>query len=58
MAAAALDTPPTPSTDEVDSVYHQLRDILGVATEQQVESSLQRRAKVSVSSPGCSKASQ
>jgi hypothetical protein len=58
MVAAALDTPPTPSTDEVDSMYHQLRDTLGVATEQQMESSLQRWAKVSVSSSGRSKASQ
>jgi hypothetical protein len=57
-AAAPLDTLTAPSTDEVDKVYLQLKDILSVATEQQAESSLQQRAKVSVSSPGRSKASQ
>jgi hypothetical protein len=36
-----LDTSPVPSTGGVDKLYHQLRDILGVAAEQQVESSLQ-----------------
>jgi hypothetical protein len=42
MAATAtlLDTLPMPSTDGIDMVYHQLKDILGVATEQQAESSL------------------
>jgi hypothetical protein len=35
-----LDTLPAPSTGGVDKVYHQLRDILGIATEQQAESSL------------------
>jgi hypothetical protein len=60
MAAAAtlLDTLPMPSTDGIDMVYHQLKDILGVATEQQAESSLQRQVKVSVLSLGRSKASQ
>jgi hypothetical protein len=37
-AAALLDTLPMPSTDGVDRVYHQLRDILDIATEQYVES--------------------
>jgi hypothetical protein len=32
-AAMHLDTLPTPSTDGVNKVYHQLRDILSVATE-------------------------
>jgi hypothetical protein len=42
MAAAAmlLDILPVPSTDGIDKVYHQLKDILGVATAQQAESSL------------------
>jgi hypothetical protein len=53
-----LDTLPTPSTDKVNKVYHQLRDILSVATEQEEESSLQRWAEVSISSLGRSKASQ
>jgi hypothetical protein len=35
-----LDTLPTHSVDGVDKVYHQLKDILGIATTQQVESSL------------------
>jgi hypothetical protein len=48
----------TPSTDGVGKVYHQLKDILDIAAEQQVESSLQRWGKVSVLSPGCSKASR
>jgi hypothetical protein len=39
-AALLLDTLPTPSTDGVDKVYHQLKDILDVAIEQQMESSL------------------
>jgi hypothetical protein len=43
VAAALLDTLPAPTIDEVDKVYHQLRDILGVATEQQAESLLQLR---------------
>jgi hypothetical protein len=37
-AAALLDTLPMPSTDGVDRVYHQLRDILDIATEQYAES--------------------
>jgi hypothetical protein len=46
-----------PSTDGVDRVYHPLKDILGVAAKQQVESSLQWWVEVSVSSPCHSKAS-
>jgi hypothetical protein len=53
-----LDTLPAPSTDKVNKVYHQLRDILNVATEQEEESSLQQWAEVSISSLGRSKASQ
>jgi hypothetical protein len=32
--AALLDTLPAPSTDGVDKVYHQLKDILSVAAMQ------------------------
>jgi hypothetical protein len=56
--AALLDTWPTPSTDGMDKVYCQLKDILGVTIAQQVESLLQRRAEVSLSSLGRSKASR
>jgi hypothetical protein len=52
-----MDTLPVPSVDGVDKVYCQLKDILRVATTQQAESSLQRRAEVSVLSLGRSKAS-
>jgi hypothetical protein len=37
---ALLDTLPAPSTDELDKVYHQLKDILGVTFVQQVKSLL------------------
>jgi hypothetical protein len=47
--AVLLDTLPAPSTGKVDKVYHQLRDILAVATEQQAKRSLQRWTEVSVS---------
>jgi hypothetical protein len=57
-AAVLLDTLPVPSTDEVDRMYHQLKDILSVATKQQTESSLQWWAEVSVLSLGHSKASR
>jgi hypothetical protein len=40
IAAALLDTLPVPSTDRVDKVYRQLKDILSIAVVQQVESSL------------------
>jgi hypothetical protein len=58
MAATVvlLDNLPMPSTDGVGRVYYQLRDILGLAAEQHVESSLQRWAELSVLSPGYSKA--
>jgi hypothetical protein len=39
-------------------VYQHTKNILGVAAEQQAEGSLQRRAEVSISSPGRSKASR
>jgi hypothetical protein len=32
VVIALLDTLPTPSVDEVDKVYYQLKDILGIAT--------------------------
>jgi hypothetical protein len=35
-----LDTLFAPSADMVDKVYHQLKDILGITTAQQAESSL------------------
>jgi hypothetical protein len=53
-----LDTLPAPSTNGVDEVYHKLKEILGVVTEQQAESSLTRWAEVSVSSQARSKASR
>jgi hypothetical protein len=46
------------STDKVDRVYCQLRDILGVATEQHSEDSLQWWADVSILSPGHLKANR
>jgi hypothetical protein len=55
---ALLDTLLTPSTDRVHNVYCLLKDILDVTVMQQVESSLQWQAEVSMSSPGHSKASQ
>lgn len=54
-AAALLGTLPAPSTDAVGQVYHQLREILNVAAEQQAASSLQRRAESTVASPGRSR---
>jgi hypothetical protein len=53
-----LDTFDAASINGMDKVYHQLKDILGVSTVQQAESSLQRRTEVSTSSPGHSKTSQ
>jgi hypothetical protein len=55
---ALFDTLPAPSTNEVDKVYRQLKDILSVTAEQQAESSLQWWVEVSSSSPGPSKASR
>jgi hypothetical protein len=52
---ALLDTLPKPFADRVDKVYPQLKDILGTSIAQQVESSPQRQAEVSISSPSCSK---
>jgi hypothetical protein len=40
MAAALLDTLPAPSTNRVDKVYCQLKDILSITTVQPTESSL------------------
>jgi hypothetical protein len=57
-AAALLDTLPAPSTDWVDRVYLQLKDIHGVAAKQQAEISLQWQTEVFVLSPGRSKASR
>jgi hypothetical protein len=37
---ALLDTLPVPSTDGVSKVYQQMKNILGVAIEQQMENSL------------------
>jgi hypothetical protein len=54
--AVLLDTLPAPSTVGVDKVYQQLKNILGPAAAQQVESSLQRQAEVSISTPSRSKA--
>jgi hypothetical protein len=50
MAAvtALLDTLPVPSTNGVGKVYQQLKNILGTAVTQQVESSLKHRVKVSI----------
>jgi hypothetical protein len=53
-----MDTLPARSTNGVDRMYHQLKDILGIAIEQQVESSLQRWVEDSISSPSHSKASR
>jgi hypothetical protein len=56
VAAVLLDTLLTPSTDGVDMVYQQLKDILGVAAAQQAESSMQHWVEVSISTVGRSKA--
>jgi hypothetical protein len=45
--ATILDTLSAPSTDGVDKVYQQLKDILNIAPMQQVKSPLQLWAKVS-----------
>jgi hypothetical protein len=49
--AMLLITLPALSIDGVDKVYQQPKDILSTATMQQVESSLQSRAKVSILTP-------
>jgi PleD family two-component response regulator len=43
MVTTLLDTLPAPSTNEVGEMYQQLKSILGTATAQQVESSLQHQ---------------
>jgi hypothetical protein len=58
VATALLDTLPTPSTNRVDKVYCQMKDILGITVAQQAESSLQCWAEVSVSALSHSRASQ
>jgi hypothetical protein len=55
--ATLLDTLPKPSTDWVDSVYHQLKDNLVITIGLQVERSIQCRAEVTISSLGHSMAS-
>jgi hypothetical protein len=55
---ALLDTLPAPYVDEVDKVYRQLKEIIGITTAQQVERSLQHQAEISISSPGRSKGSR
>jgi hypothetical protein len=49
--AVLLDTLPAPSTDQVGTVYQQLKNILGTTTTQHVESSLQHRVKALTSPP-------
>jgi hypothetical protein len=56
-AAALLVTLTTSSIDRANKVYRQLKDILIIATAPQAESCLQRRAELSVSTTGPSKAS-
>ena len=51
-ATALLETLPEPSSGEVGRVYDRLKKILNIAAIQQAESSLQRRAEITVSSPG------
>jgi hypothetical protein len=58
VAAALLDTLPTPSAEGVDRVYRTLKDILGITTAKQAESSLWHWAGVSVLIPSRSKADQ
>jgi hypothetical protein len=53
--AMLLITLPALSIDGVDKVYQQPKDILSTATMQQVESSLQSRAEVSILTPDHSK---
>jgi hypothetical protein len=56
IVAELLDNLPAPSTDGVNKVYQQLKDILGAAAVQQAERSLQHHAEASVSTLGYSKA--
>jgi hypothetical protein len=57
-SAALLETLPAPSANLVDMLYRELKDILGITVAQQMESSLQRQAEVSIPIPPCSKAGQ
>jgi Asp-tRNA(Asn)/Glu-tRNA(Gln) amidotransferase B subunit len=52
---ALLEIVPTPSIDGLDKVYHQLKEILGITTVHQEESSLQCQVEISISSLGHSK---
>jgi hypothetical protein len=56
IVAELLDNLLAPSTDGVNKVYQQLKDILGAATAQQAERSLQHHVEASVSTLGYSKA--
>jgi hypothetical protein len=58
VATTLLDTLPMPSADGVSKVYQQKKNIIGVAAERQVESSLQQRAEFSITDLGRSKASR
>jgi hypothetical protein len=53
--AMLLDMLPPASTDEVDRLYHQLGEILAIATMQQAECARWRRARESTSSLGRSR---
>jgi hypothetical protein len=50
MIDVLLDTLPAPTTDGVDKVYHQLKDIIDITTMQQAESSIRHRIEVLISS--------
>jgi hypothetical protein len=56
VVATFLDTLPAPSTNGVDKVYQQLKDILGTATAHQAESSLRHQTETSLSTLSRSKA--
>jgi hypothetical protein len=58
MVTVLLDTLPAPSTDRLDKVYRQVKDILSIIATLQAESSRQHRADVSISSLGCSMANR
>jgi hypothetical protein len=55
-AAVLLDTLPAPSTDGVNKVYQQLKNILDTTVMQQAESSLQHWSEASISTLDGSKA--
>jgi hypothetical protein len=52
---ALLDSLAMPSSDGVDKVYRQLKDILTITAAHQAESSLHHRVEVTISSPSRSK---